>query len=105
MSCFAALALLGSLFVAAADVESAPRKAEIRYELTHDPSAACWRVRMTARGIDARAGAVSLVLEDWGEWTTVDAYYLRELESRPSARVDPSRRSRPEERTPITARS
>ena len=42
------------------------RGPEIRYELTHDPTAACWRVRLRATGIDLAGGAVRLVLEDWG---------------------------------------
>lgn len=81
MSSFAAFVLLAATVAASTD------KPQIRYELTHDPGAACWRVHVSATGIDARAGAVGLELADWGEWTNVDAYYLRELESRPSARV------------------
>ena len=82
MSSFAAFVLLAATVAASAD------KPQIRYELTHDPNAACWRVHVSATGIDARAGAVGLELADWGEWTNVDAYYLRELDSLPSARVD-----------------
>jgi M61 glycyl aminopeptidase len=66
----------------------------IQYELTHDPAAAGWRVRLRATGIDAAAGDLALVLEDWGEWTEVGATYLGELEVRPPARSDPKARSR-----------
>ncbi|MGH7150195.1 MAG: hypothetical protein ACREIU_05840, partial [Planctomycetota bacterium] len=62
---------------------------EIRYELTHDPAAACWRVRLRATGIDPAGGDLRLVLEDWGEWTRMDATYLREFHVRPPARPDP----------------
>jgi hypothetical protein len=68
--------------------------AEIRHELTHDPACACWRVHVSATGIDPQAGTVRLVLPDWGEWTAVDAYYLRELESHPRAQPDPESSNR-----------
>lgn len=51
-------------------------------------------MRLRATGIDAAAGGVRLVLEDWGEWTDVDAYYLREFRVRPNVRPDPDSRSR-----------
>jgi hypothetical protein len=74
---------------ATAEIHAPSRTPEIRYELEHDPTAACWRVKVRATGIDAAGGEVRLVLDDWGEWTGVDSYYLRELRVQPPARPDP----------------
>lgn len=81
-------ALLVFSLAACVGPETARDAPEIRYELTHDPGAACWRVRLLATGIDARGGEVRLVLADWGEWTEVFGYHLREFEARPSVRKD-----------------
>ena len=91
MPSFAALVLSGCVQPEAAPTKSGQRQQprEIRYELAHDPSASCWRVRLVATGIDASSGTVRLVLADWGEWTSLGADYLRKLETRPRVQVDP----------------
>src|SRR5688572_10479555 len=71
------------------------QSAEIRWELAHDPQAACWRVHLAATGLEASAGEeLSLVLQDWGEWTEVGSDYLRELASGPPLKADPRSPSR-----------
>ncbi len=76
--------------VGAAALSQAPA---IEYEVSNDAAQACWRVRFQATGIDPAAGELSLVLEDWGEWTEVEGY-LREFSVRPPVRKDPSSASR-----------
>ncbi|MCI0586755.1 MAG: hypothetical protein L0323_07955 [Planctomycetes bacterium] len=80
--------------VGATSTTPSPPVPAVQYELTHDPAAACWRARLRATGIDAAAGDLRLVLEDWGEWTEVGATYLGALEVRPPAKSDPRSRSR-----------
>src|SRR5688572_24045527 len=71
------------------------QSAEIRWELAHDPQSACWRVHLAATGIEAPAGEeLSLVLQDWGEWSEVGSAYLRELASEPPLKADPRSPSR-----------
>lgn len=94
-------AILGRCAVSAlALVPQAPpgpplQSAEIRWELAHDPQATCWRVHIAATGLEASAGEeLSLVLQNWGEWTEVGSDYLRELASEPPLEADPRSPSR-----------
>ena len=69
--------------------------ASIEYRLAYDPTApgAAWHVEVNGHGLASAKGLV-LELDDWGEWTSVDSYYLRSLESDPPVRrVDGSRKS------------
>ncbi len=53
----------------------------VRYagtERDHD-----WHVRVEGRGLASGTGPLSVHLEDWGEWTEVDDYHLRNLSSVP----------------------
>ncbi len=84
LACAGLVGLVGARFE-----RERPRTAEIHYELAHDPSAACWRVSLRATAIDPGAGAIRIVLEDWGEWTEIDSLYLRELRVHPAALPDP----------------
>ena len=60
---------------------SVPR---VEYHLRYDPDEVdpAWRIEVRAEGL-ANAKGLVLDLDDWGEWTSVDSYYLHVLESDP----------------------
>lgn len=68
---------------------------QVEYRLRYDPASAdaAWRIELRGRGLGSLTG-FALVLDDWGEWTRVDAYYLRALRSDPPLRRDPEDRAR-----------
>lgn len=51
-----------------------------------------WHVRIEGRGLARGTGSVFVHLEDWGEWTEVDDYHLRNLVSDPELRRQESSR-------------
>jgi hypothetical protein len=65
------------------------------YRLRYDPTVRepAWEIELRVQGL-ASVHGLALVLEDWGSWTRVDAYYLRGLRSDPPLRRDPDDRSR-----------
>jgi hypothetical protein len=71
-----------------ADNEPQASAATLEYHLTYDPSelGARWRIDLVGSGLAAHAGELELRLDDWGEWTEVDAYHLPFLECDPPAR-------------------
>src|SRR5262245_8133454 len=88
------LALLPVVLVAQSQSPADSAVPEVHYtvryagtERDHD-----WHVRVEARGLDGGSGQVSIHLEDWGEWTRADDFYLRNLVSVPPiARRESSR--------------
>ena len=74
---------------ARAPADAAVSAPALTYSLTHDPADSCWRVHLEATGLDPAAGAMSLELADWGEWTAVEGY-LREWSARPDVHPDPA---------------
>src|SRR5260221_1183078 len=90
--------VLGVLALAcSAPRESAPPvlPARVEYRLRYDPRASdpVWSIEIRARGLADAKGLV-LDLDDWGEWTNVDSYYVHALESDPPFhRVEGSRKT------------
>ncbi|MFG0318716.1 MAG: hypothetical protein ACF8XB_15690, partial [Planctomycetota bacterium JB042] len=73
---------------------AAGTKVHWRVECRPDVAPPRLEVTLTASGLDAGAREVALELDDWGEWTEVDAYHLSGVEGRPATRHDPERPTR-----------
>ncbi len=61
---------------------------DVSYVLTYDHEAGTWEVEMKITELSPEH-PVGLRLDDWGEWTEVDSYFLRVLEAEPPIHRDP----------------
>ncbi len=68
---------------------AAARAADLRIEhaLTCRPDG-CWEVRVHGSGLDPGAGPLEFMLNDWGEWRAVDAYYFEVIAADPPLAAD-----------------
>jgi hypothetical protein len=95
----ASLRLVFALLAPGCSATGAPDRGapfpRVEYRLRYDPALrdAAWEIELRGRGL-AEVHGLALVLEDWGEWTRVDDYYLRDLRSDPPLRRDPEDRTR-----------
>jgi hypothetical protein len=89
----AAVVLLGAACATVSWRREPPDGPCVAYRLVYDPRERdpVWQVAIRGCGL-AEAMDLALELDDWGEWSELDSYYLRSLESDPPLhRVEGSR--------------
>jgi hypothetical protein len=82
-------AALATLLLALASAAQEPARIRVEHTVRYDPrpEPARWIVETAVHGLDPRADAPVLEIQDWGEWTRLDAYYLTELTGEPPTRA------------------